>query len=113
MTWTSHTRLPFDGRPLWVVAAQALLVLIVALAQLVALLAWLGGAHATMEQITLHEEAVERGHYHHHGALQHYEHQLSAVLARWIPSTLRPRSGPSLPLLRPMWGLFKSFSKRR
>jgi hypothetical protein len=94
MTWTSHKRLPFDGRLLWVVAAQALLVLIVALAQLVALLAWLGGAHATMEQITLHEEAVERGHYHHHGALQHYEHQPSGSTGKMDTQYSQTALGP-------------------
>jgi hypothetical protein len=76
VTWTSHKCHFFDGRLLWVGAAHAL-VLIVVLAQPVALLAWLGGAHATIEQAALHEEAVEHGYYHHHGALQHHEHQPS------------------------------------
>jgi hypothetical protein len=65
-----------DGRSLWVVAVYAL-VLIVVLAQPVASLAWLGGVHATIEQATLHDEAVEHGHYHHHGTLQHHEHRPS------------------------------------
>ena len=76
MTWTSHKCQCFDGRLLWVVAAYVL-VLIVVLAQPVASLAWLGGAHATIEQATLHEEAVEHAHYRHHGALQHHEHRPS------------------------------------
>jgi hypothetical protein len=76
VTWTSHKCQFFDGRLLRVVAACAL-VLIVVLAQPVASLAWLGGAHATIEQATLHEEAVEHAHYHHHGALQHHEHRPS------------------------------------
>jgi hypothetical protein len=76
VTWTSHKCQCFDGRLLWVVAAYVL-VLIVVLAQPVASLAWLGGAHATIEQATLHEEAVEHAHYHHHGALQHHEHRPS------------------------------------
>jgi hypothetical protein len=74
MTWPSHKCLFFDGRPLWAVAAYTL-VLIVILAQPVASLAWLGGAHATIEQATLHEVATAHGHYHHHGALQHHEHR--------------------------------------
>jgi hypothetical protein len=74
MTWTSHKCPFFDGRLLWVVAAHAL-VLIVVLAQPVASLAWLGGAHATIEHAALHEEAVEHGDYRHHGAPQHHEHQ--------------------------------------
>jgi hypothetical protein len=57
--------------------AACALVLIVVLAQPVASLAWLGGAHATIEQAALHEEAVEHAHYHHHGALQHHEHRPS------------------------------------
>ncbi len=73
MIWTFHKSPFFDSRPLWVVAAYAL-VLIMVLAQPIASLAWLGGIHATIEQATLHEEAVEHGHYHHHGALQHQEH---------------------------------------
>jgi hypothetical protein len=76
MTWPSHKCLFFDGRPLWAVAAYTL-VLIVILAQPVASLAWLGGAHATIEQATLHEVATAQGHYHHHGALQHHEHRPS------------------------------------
>jgi hypothetical protein len=74
MTWPSHKCLFFDGRPLWAVAAYTL-VLIVILAQPGASLAWLGGAHATIEQATLHEVATAHGHYHHHGALQHHEHR--------------------------------------
>ena len=76
MTWTPHKCLFFDGRLLWVGAAYAL-VLIVVLAQPAASLAWLGGAHATIEQATLHEEATEHGHYRHHGALKHHEHRPS------------------------------------
>jgi hypothetical protein len=75
MTWASHKRLCLDGRLLWFVIAHAL-VLIVVLAQPVASLAWLGGAHVTIEQAAFHEEAVEHGHYH-HGAPQHHEHQPS------------------------------------
>src|SRR3712207_629048 len=73
MIWPSHKRHFFDGRLLWVVTAHSL-VLIVVLAQPVASFAWLGEAHATIEQAALHESAVEHGHYHHHGALQHHEH---------------------------------------
>jgi hypothetical protein len=76
MTWPSHKCLFFDGRPLWAVAAYTL-VLIVILAQPVASLAWLGGAHATIEQATLHEVATAHGHYHHHGALQYHDHRPS------------------------------------
>ncbi len=76
MTRVSHKCHFFDGRLLWVVAAYALGVIVI-LAQPVGFLAWLGGAHATIEQATLHEEAVEQGHYYHHVALQHHEHRPS------------------------------------
>jgi hypothetical protein len=42
------------------------LALAVALAQLVASWAWAAGAHVTIEQVTLHEEAVAYGHVDHH-----------------------------------------------
>lgn len=75
MTWTSR-KCPFlDGRPpSWVVTAYAL-VLIMVLAQPVASLAWSGGAHATIEQATLHKEAIKHAHYAHHGGLHQHEHQ--------------------------------------
>src|SRR3712207_7268133 len=50
----------FDGRRLLRGAMAHALMLIVVLAQPVASLAWLGGVHATIEQATLHEEAVDR-----------------------------------------------------
>ena len=73
---TSHKRHFFEARLLWVLATLAL-ALIVILAQPVASLAWLGGAHATFEQAALHEEAVEHEHYHHHRAPQHHGHRPS------------------------------------
>jgi hypothetical protein len=89
MTWPTH-KCPFvDGRLLWVVAAYAL-VPIVILTQPVASLAWLGGAHATIEQATIHEVATEQGHYHHHGALQHHEHRPSGGAGKtYAQSSLR------------------------
>jgi hypothetical protein len=64
----------FDARPLGAVAAHVL-ALFVVVAQPVASMAWLGGMHATLEQAAVHQAAVEHGHNHHHGALEHYEHQ--------------------------------------
>jgi hypothetical protein len=60
----------FDGRPLGAVAAHVL-ALVVVLSQPVASLAWLGGAHATLDQVALHQAAVAHGHNHHHGTLEH------------------------------------------
>jgi hypothetical protein len=54
--------------------AACVLALFVAVAQPVASLAWLGGAHATPEQAALHEEAIEHGYTHHHGASGHHAH---------------------------------------
>src|SRR5918999_22354 len=55
--------------------AAHVLALVVVVSQPVASLAWLGGMHATLEQATLHQAAVAHGHNHHHGTLEHYEHQ--------------------------------------
>ena len=66
--------LSFDARPLVVMVAH-LLALCVVLSQPVASLAWLGGAHATLEQAAVHQAAVDHGHNHHHGTLEHHDHQ--------------------------------------
>ena len=93
MTWTSHKCLCFDGQLLSVVTWHALM-LVVILAQPVASLAWLGGAHATIEQATLHEEAVEHGHYHHHDVLQHHEHQRTGGAGKTDVQFSRTVPGP-------------------
>ncbi len=69
-----HIRLFFGTRRLGAAAAYAL-ALFVVVAQPVASLAWLGGAHATPEQAALHEEAVEAGHTYHHGESGHHAHE--------------------------------------
>jgi len=66
-----HIRPPVGAPQLGAVAA-CVLALFVAVAQPVASLAWLGGAHATLEQAALHEEAVEHGYTHHHGVSGHH-----------------------------------------
>jgi hypothetical protein len=58
------------GRP-WQVATVCVLALAVALAQLVALWAWHSGAHVTVEQVALHEEALAHGHTDHHDGHTH------------------------------------------
>ena len=63
-----------SARPLGAMAAHVLALFIV-VSQPVASLAWLGGMHATLEQAALHEAAVAHGRNHHHGALEHHEHQ--------------------------------------
>lgn len=69
-----HTRRPVGAPQLGAMAA-CVLALFVAVAQPVASLAWLGGAHATLEQAALHEEAVEHGYPHHHGGSGHHSHK--------------------------------------
>src|SRR4028119_1697025 len=68
-----HIRPFFGARRLGAAAAYAL-ALFVVVAQPVASLAWLGGAHATLGQAALHEEAVEHGYTHHHGESAHHAH---------------------------------------
>lgn len=79
--------------PYGFVAAYAL-VLVVVLAQPVTSLAWLGGVHATIEQASLHEEAIEHGYYHHHGAPQHHGHQPSSDAGKTDAQFSRTALGP-------------------
>jgi hypothetical protein len=75
LAWPFHMHLLLsDARLLGAMAAHVL-ALFVVVAQPVASLAWLGGMHATPDQAALHQAAVAHGHYHHHGALEHHEHQ--------------------------------------
>jgi hypothetical protein len=67
-------RLLSGARPLGAVVAH-LLALFVVVSQPVASLAWLGGMHTTPDQAAFHQAAVAHGHYHHHGASEHHEHQ--------------------------------------
>jgi hypothetical protein len=55
--------------------AAHVLALLLIVSQPVASLAWLEGMHTTLEQASLHQAAVAHGHNHHHGALEHHEHQ--------------------------------------
>lgn len=94
MPWSFPNLLFFDGRlPLGVAVAHALM-LIVVLAQPVASLAWLGGVHATIEQAILHDEAVEHGHYYHHGVPQHHEHRASGGAGKPDTRFSPPAPGP-------------------
>jgi hypothetical protein len=63
-----------DARPKGAMAVHVL-ALFVVVSQPVASLAWLGGMHTTPDQAVFHQAAVANGHYHHHGALGHHEHQ--------------------------------------
>jgi hypothetical protein len=67
---SSAASLPTSGRP-WGAAVLCALALAVASAQLVASWAWASGAHVTVEQVGLHEEAVAQGHPNHHDGHAH------------------------------------------
>ena len=109
-----HKYFFFNARPLWAQATHVVLALIVVVAQPVASFAWLGGAHATLEQAALHEAAVEQGDYHHHGTLEHHEHQpmhtdyttdvhfSRSILGPGFASAA-PYSGPSQDLLQTLF----------
>ena len=71
LAWSFHIRPLFGARQLGT-ATACVLALFVVVAQPVASLAWLGGAHATPGQAALHEEAVEAGLPHHHGESGHH-----------------------------------------
>jgi hypothetical protein len=94
-----------DAPPLGAVAAHVL-ALFVVFAQPVASLAWLGGAHATLEQAAVHQAAVEHGHNHHHGALGQHEYQPAE---RNEPNVhfLRSTHGPEYASAAPYAGLFQ------
>jgi hypothetical protein len=62
----------------WGAATLYGLAVAVALAQLVASWAWTAGAHVTVEQVALHEEAVAHGHADHHGGHGHGHHHASS-----------------------------------
>jgi hypothetical protein len=105
-----HMHLFFDARLLGAVAAHVL-ALFVVVAQPVASLAWLGGAHATLEQAALHEAAVANGHNHHHGTLERHEHppverddKTDVHISR---STLGPEFASAAPYTGPFQGLLQ------
>jgi hypothetical protein len=96
----------FDARPLRVLAAH-LLALCVVVSQPVASLAWLGGAHATLEQAALHQAAVEQGHNPHHGTLEHHEHQPQHTDDKTDVHFSRSMLGPGFPSAAPYAGSFQ------
>ena len=73
LAWSFHIHPLFGARQLGTVAV-CVLALFLIVAQPVASLAWLGGAHATPEQAALHDEAVEAG-LPHHGESGPYAHE--------------------------------------
>jgi hypothetical protein len=111
LAWPLHKRFFFEARLLWALAAHVLALFLV-LAQPVASLAWLGGTHATLEQTVLHEAALEHGHYHHHGAPGHHEHQPEdrdgKTGTRLSQGTVGPEFTPAAPLAAPFQDLLKA-----
>ena len=98
---------PFFGARRPGAVAACVLALLVVVAQPVASLAWLGGAHATPEQAALHQEAVEAGHTRHHGESGHHVRETprhdDETDARFPPSTL----GSEFASAAPHAGLFQ------
>jgi hypothetical protein len=84
----------------------------VVLSQPVASLAWLGGTHATLEQAVIHEAALEHGHYHHHGAPGHHEHQpgdKDGKTGTWLSQgTVGPEFTPAAPHAAPFQDLLQA-----
>jgi hypothetical protein len=87
--------------------AAHLLALLVVVSQPIASLAWLGGMHATLEQATLHEAAVEHGHNHHHGTLTHHEHQPMHTEDKTDVHFSRSILGPQFASAAPYAGTFQ------
>jgi hypothetical protein len=106
LTWSFHIRLCFCARQLGTTAAYVL-ALFVVVAQPVASLAWLGGAHATPEQAALHEAAVEGGHTHHHGASGHHAHNPSQGEDKTDAHVTRLTLGPEFASAAPHAGPFQ------
>lgn len=106
LAWPFNTRLVFGARQLGMVAAYVL-ALFVIVAQPVASLAWLGGAHATLEQAALHEAAVESGRVHHHGASEHHAHKPSQREDKVDAHAPRTAHGPEFVSAAPHAGPFQ------
>ena len=81
-------------------ATVCALALAVILAQPVASLTWLAGAHATLEQVALHEEALAHGHADHHdghtSALAYGAHRVGPANCGACEADAR-LMGPDLP----------------
>ena len=114
LAWRFQPRPLFGARQLGTVAA-CVLALFVVVAQPVASLAWLGGAHATPEQAALHEAAVEHGHAHHHGASAHHAHDApqgdAETSARYPVSALGPEFTSAAPHAGPFQDLLQTLSQ--
>ena len=88
-------------------AAACVLALFVVVAQPIAFLAWLGGAHATPEQAALHEAAVDHGHTHHHGASGHRAYEPSQGEDEAAAHLPRTAHGPEFASAAPHAGPFQ------
>jgi len=103
---------PSIGAPRLGAVAACVLALLVIVAQPVASLAWLGGAHATLEQAALHEEAVGYGYTHHHGAAARHAHDPpqgdDETDARYLVSALGPEFVSAAPYVGPFQNLLRT-----
>jgi hypothetical protein len=101
-----HIR-PFVGARRLGAAAAYALALFVVVAQPVASLAWLGGAHATPEQAALHDEAVEAGLPHHHGESGYLAHEPPRGDGETDAHVPRPALGQDFASVAPHAGPFQ------
>ena len=93
---------PLDGR-LPGTALRCVLALMLVLAPPVASLAWLAGAHATIEQVAFHEESLEHEHVDHHGTHRHGVHEephAEPGSAGFVLSPSAASAGPSQDVLQ-------------
>jgi hypothetical protein len=95
LSLSSTASLPVSGR-WWGAAAVYALALAVALAQLIASWAWASGAHVTVEQVVLHEQAVAHGHADHHGSYAH-DHGSHHVTSETLGPVFAPAADHASP----------------
>src|SRR3712207_5927252 len=74
-------------------ATRCVLALMLVLAPPVASFAWLAGAHATIEQVALHEVSLQHEHTDHHGTHQHWEPRAGSNSAGLVISASAASAG--------------------
>ena len=99
-----------DARPLGVMAAHVLALLLI-VSQPVASLAWLEGMHTTLEQASLHQAAIAHGHDHHHGASEDHEHRDETRDVHFFRSILGPEVVSAAPYAGPIQDTLQTLFK--
>src|SRR5918994_5151449 len=99
-----------DARPLGVMAAHALALLVI-VSQPVASLAWFGGMHTTLEQASLHQAAIAHGQDHHHGVSEDHEHGDETRDVHFFRSILGPEVVSAAPYAGPIQDTLQTLFK--